>query len=81
MLRICEAGYTRITKTMARKLHNQGKNIYITPCKMRLINHWTSYGFIPHTEDFDKFVNTFEIYNCNHRETGMYAAFYIDLLV
>lgn len=79
MLRHCDYGFTRISKPIARKLHKQGREVYISPCNMRFENPWVKYGAIPVDENFDRFVNYFEIYSCTNKTTGEYAAFYTKL--
>lgn len=69
----------RINKATARKLFNEGKEIWLTACNMRpecgiLLNtrNYTDLG-----NDFDKIVNAFQYYNCNN-ECGRYPAYYIE---
>ena len=74
------SNFLKIRKTMARKLFNEGKSIYLLPCKMRVNNMWQSpYEMVKNEEypDFDKMVNNYEYYNCQYNETGKYTAFYI----
>ena len=72
------ATYVRISKARARKLCEEGKEVTIHPCNLSPESPW---GYPPHLnwepdQDFDKFVNAFEYYNCTNSETGYYAAFY-----
>lgn len=69
---------TRINKTAARKLFNEGKEFWITPCNMRpecgllMLESWQSqFG------SFDKLYNNFVYYNCDN-ERGRYPAFYVE---
>ena len=68
----------RVNKAIARKLFNEGKEVWITPCLM-----CPEYGILLNApiylylgKDFDNVVNMFEYYCCN-KETGRYSAFYI----
>lgn len=79
MLRMCEYGFTRLSKPSARKLHSKGKEIFIFPCNMRFENPWVKPSAIPTDENFDRFVMYFEHYNCVNKRTGQYAAFYTRL--
>ena len=74
--------YTRINKTRARKLFDQGLTIHLVPCKV-LCNYGNMWVIpIPIEkswyEDFDRAVNNFVYYNCQHTELGLYPAYYID---
>ena len=74
----------QVTKTKAKKLFEQGKTIYLHPCKMKFDNVWQSpisvsiyrlkneFGW-----DFGKYVRNFEVYNCDG-ERGKYAHFFIQ---
>lgn len=75
------AGYKRISKQAARKRFAAGLVTYAYPSNIRPGNMWisacpiaqdNSYGL-----DFDKIINAYEYYNCNHAETGRYTAFYV----
>ena len=83
--------YSRINKASARKQYLQGKTIFLLPCNFRFDSPW--YSAFPanrknaeqFTVDetginnyFNQIVNSFEYYNCTCRETGKYAAFYIE---
>lgn len=76
-----KASMLQVTKTQAKKLFEQGKTIYLHPCKMRFDNVWQSP--IPISDstwdswDFDKYVSNFEVYNCDG-ERGKYAHFFIQ---
>ena len=71
--------WERISKRQARNLYNTGVSIMVAPCKVH------PFGIIGGMEinngfgcDFDKWVNSFEHYNCNY-ECGYYAAFWKKL--
>lgn len=77
----------KVTKPMARKLYNEGKVIYLVPCKCRVNENKnlnssiqvTSYGLKSQdgAVSFETMLNRFEYYNCNN-ETGKYTHFYIE---
>ena len=77
--------FKRVNKPTARKLFRKGKNIYLVPCKCRLIisNPFSIYAVInwqscvQSTNKFDRTVNEFEYYNCSS-ETGTYTHFYVE---
>lgn len=91
---ICENGtdkeWLKIDKRTARTLYNKGVTILFCPCNMRPFGFWVdpsikvnkeSVNFsIEVNRDFDKLVNEFEFYNCNH-ETGRYTSFFRPLSV
>lgn len=77
--------YKKVTKPIARKLFNEGVDIYLLPCKVSETS-LTGKGFIispciiskseEGDNQFDRVVNYFEHYNCNN-EMGYYAHYYI----
>lgn len=69
------ANYEKITRTTARKIHAEGKQVYALPCNMRTDSMWMPPVEIPTDRDFDKFCNEYQYYNCNS-ETGRRIAFY-----
>lgn len=89
MNKIIIGKYTRISKAAARKLFLAGNTIAIVPCKCDPDNKFFP-AFTVNRRDkeefvideigmknyFDNMVNSFEFYNCQHNETGKYAAFY-----
>lgn len=67
----------RVSKRTARRHYNNGELIILLPVKC----YSEQFAFETgenHNEvkEFDKLVNEFEYYNCNH-ECGYYAAFYV----
>lgn len=70
---------TKINKTAARKLYNEGKPFIIVACNFR---PESGIRFKPEWKnifrDFDALVNHFEYYNCRNGETGRRAAYYVE---
>ena len=66
-----------ITKGMARKLYNEGKEVMIVPNRVRPSSALAAWTTKPEAEDgdFDKLCNAIFYYNCSP-ETGMKLAFY-----
>ena len=71
--------WERVSKKQARNLYNKGVALVVAACKVH------PFGIIGGMEinngfgcDFDKWVNSFEHYNCNY-ECGYYAAFWKKL--
>ena len=70
---------TKINKTAARKLWNEGKEFTIVACNLR-----PEYGitarpsWMKNYRDFDQFVNQFTVFNCVNNETGRYPAYYVE---
>ena len=73
--------YIRINKRQARKVYDAGKLILVNLYNMNPNGFWgrPMHIYKERGNDFDKFVNTFEYYNCAYSETGRYAAFYAEL--
>ena len=73
--------YRRISKAKARKLWGTGPTISLCPVKLRPGGPWQSdirYFVEEQRErEFDRLVNSFVWYNCQHNETGYYPAFYL----
>jgi hypothetical protein len=68
----------QISKPQARKLFNEGKEIYVSPCNMKVFNSWGTLSSVTKDNDvtdFDTFCNSYEYYNCNN-EAGKYASFF-----
>ena len=58
--------YTRISKTVARKLFNSGEKILFEPCIVWCPSEWLSYipfSYDNGTQDFDSLVIAYEYYN------------------
>ena len=71
----------KIRKPTAKKVFEEGKSVYLLPCKMQLNNSWLQPVRIVkglNCEDFDVAVNSFEYYNCTN-ETGKYTHFYEEV--
>ena len=72
--------YVRVNKAGAKKAFNEGKTIYMLPCKACPRSYWfTFYPVNKNAVDgasFETVVNNFEFYNCTP-QTGKYTAFYI----
>lgn len=70
---------TKINKTTARKLWNEGKEFTIVACNLRpehgitVRPSWTK-----NYRDFDQFVNQFTVFNCGDSETGLHPAYYME---
>lgn len=72
--------YKRVTKPVARKIFNSGKNVLLCPCNLRPGSPW-NHGATVNCESgnsFNQITNSFEYYNCN-AIAGYYAAFYIEV--
>lgn len=75
--------YTRVSKSKARKLFNEGKPFYIIAHKMRpgfpFSMGMTIFppNYLEENKTFEWMVNNFEYYNANCHETGTYSAFYL----
>jgi hypothetical protein len=72
-------GLKRINKSTARRLHKEGKHIFICPVYFRPDNMYAPASPISTEEDFDTTVMYYEHYNCINSETGRYAAFYTEM--
>ena len=86
--------YVRVSKATARKAYAAGKTVYLQSCNLRLFSWFVSPAALNRksaesdpidgvnentvVKYFDKFVNSFEYYNCINSETGKYAAFYME---
>lgn len=73
--------FKRINKTVARRLYNEGKIIYLHPCKVHPNSAWmppTPFIKVTDQTEFGKLVNAFEYYNCDN-ERGRYCAYYIPV--
>ena len=68
----------KITKTLARKMYNNGEEVMIIPNKVRpngMLASWTTKPADDLDADFDKLCNAIFYYNCSP-ETGMNLAYY-----
>lgn len=67
----------KITKGMARKLYNEGKELMIIPNRVRPNSHLAGWIVKPDTDDvdFEKVCNAIFYYNCSP-ETGMNLVYY-----
>lgn len=68
---------TKITKGMARKLYNEGKEVMIIPDRVRTNSPLAGWITKPEDDsvDFEKVCNAVFYYNCSP-ETGMKLAYY-----
>lgn len=75
--------YQRVDKRIARKLYNEGRDIYVVPNKVRIDNSWGLTADVQRDYEgcqdrtFDQIINEFIFYNCGYAETGRYPAYYI----
>lgn len=67
--------YEKISKTQARKMHAEGKTVYVTASKISPYSIWMPPFEIPKEMDFEKFCNEYWFYNCT-AETGRRITFY-----
>ena len=67
----------QINKTTARKMYEDGKDIYLNACNMRINNSWTSPMLLNNKakEKFKTMINEYEYFNCCN-ERGNYANFF-----
>ena len=68
----------KITKGMARKLYNDGKEVMVIPSRVRpnsILAGWVTKPSDDPTADFDKLCNAIHYYNCSP-ETGMTLVYY-----
>lgn len=71
--------YARTTKAHARKLHSEGKSVFVLPSKVSTWSVWYQVKYaIPRDMDFDKYCAEYAWYNCND-ETGHGLTFYKEL--
>lgn len=69
---------TKINKTSARKLFNQGEKIYLLPNKVGLGNPWVTPSSIQKIDDetFDFIINAYCAYM--PRALGSYPTYYVE---
>jgi len=68
----------KITKTLAKKMYDNGEEIMVIPNRVRpnsMLASWTSKPADDPCADFDKLCNAVFYYNCSP-ETGMKLAYY-----
>lgn len=70
--------WTKITKTMARKLFENFETVYLLPNKINPNNVWVRPFAINYDSElsFDGAVNHYKWYNCNN-ECGNIVAYYV----
>ena len=69
---------TKLTKSQARKLYNNGRGVILIASKMRINGVWRGGHQINIRQyecKFDDIVNSFRYYNCN-TEVGKVVSFY-----
>ena len=79
--------YERINKRKAKRLYNDGKTVILCPVNIRPFGFCNFQGSFNRNncgtdflfENFEKLVDFYEHYNCNHCKTGYYAAFYFPM--
>ena len=68
----------KITRTLAKKMYDNGEEVMIIPNKVRpngMLASWTTKPADDNSADFDKLCNAIFYYNCSP-ETGMNLAYY-----
>ena len=77
--------YKRVSKTAAKKVFESGESVVICACNLNPFGFWNcgieikKYQFdSEYSNDFNKRVYCYELYNCVNSETGKYASFYIE---
>lgn len=71
----------QVNRAVARKLYDEGKNVFLNSCNMRLNNPWQGMMRVnktDHDETFEYCVRWFEYYNCDS-ERGKYANFFVEV--
>ena len=79
MFKESNMGLIRVQRRTAKRLFEEGNEVFITPHKMRFSEHWNPpYNMAAGRSEskFDDIVNSFIYYHCN-TETGKYPSFYI----
>ena len=81
MIQIKAAGMTRISKRHAARLYNQGKTVYLLPCKLHPASPWACPAGVQRRPGSNRTLEDFSAryshYNCN-AETGRYPAYYVS---
>ena len=74
------AGMTRISKHHAARLYNQGKTVYLLPCKVNPSSPWACPAGVQRRPDsnrtLEEYATRYSVYNCN-TELGRYPAYYV----
>ena len=73
----CIEGYKKITKSEAKKLHEEGKTIHFLPSMANPFSPWIQLGQFPKEGKFENILNRILIYQ--PRELGRSVKFYIPL--
>ena len=71
-------GLVRVQRRTAKRLFEEGKDVFLTPHKLRFdtrFNPPSSIKTLHGKYKFDDIVGDFEYYNCN-KDTGKYTSFY-----
>ena len=79
MFKESNMGLIRVQRRTAKRLFEEGNEVFITPHKMRFSAQWNpprSIAAVRSESKFDDIVNSFIYYHCN-TETGKYPSFYI----
>lgn len=86
--------WERVTKKQARAAYNNGLTVVFCPVNMRPWGPWGNGVTVNISNDtdiditdrftrensFERVLNSFEYYNCNDNETGLYTAFYLPVV-
>jgi hypothetical protein len=71
----------QINRRKAKRLFENGIEIFVVPCKVRFHSPWSSPCKTdcdaPENKSFNSFVNEFEYYNCTN-ETGLYTHYFTE---
>ena len=74
-------GIKRISRTVAKKEYEAGRDVLFIPCNMNPCSNWglgiwQNKKYDGQYDNFNKLYNFYQWYNCNN-ETGKYISFYI----
>ncbi len=71
----------QINRRKAKRLFENGVEIFVVPCKMRLHSQWSSPCITDcdahENKSFNSFVNEFEYYNCTN-VSGLYPQYFTE---
>lgn len=72
--------YKQIQHRTAKKLYNEGKTLFLLPCKVSFQNIWIQPFELSNNNNnsWKNVINLYEYYNCNN-ELGKYTHFYVQL--